>query len=154
EDCARLLQAVDAALPTIVLQATVDGQDVHDVEVTLDGERLERGLDGLAVEVDPGPHVVRFMRSAGVATDSKGGNALDMRFVAREGEKTRPVSGSFRTPAVAIAPLKGEAKGETNEKSRRLPVVPTLLAGTGVLALGGAFLLRNSAEDRAAALHA
>jgi hypothetical protein len=58
-DCTQWLTEVEASLPTIVLRATGPrGQDITDVKVSLDGQALVDKIDGLPIEVDPGPHVL------------------------------------------------------------------------------------------------
>lgn len=140
EDCARLLQDVDATLPTIVLSATEDGRDTTDARVFLDGERVDRGLDGRSITVDPGPHVARFEKS--------GSAAVEVRIVAREGEKSRLVTGAFALPRMSHTSHPPAIKAEKG----RTPVVPIVLAGAGLLAIGSSFYFRMQADDRAAEL--
>lgn len=133
DECSKGLREVDEALPTLVLSASVDGKDVTDANVTLDGERLTSGLDGRAISVDPGPHVARFERS--------NGGTVEVKLVAREGEKNRLVTGAFvlaRSPSPQVK----------NEGSS-FPYVPVAFATTGLLALGGAFLMHVDMTDRA-----
>lgn len=126
DDCSKGLREVDEALPTLVLSASVDGKDATDAKASLDGERLTGGLQGRAIPVDPGPHVARFERP--------GSGPVEVKLVAREGEKNRLVTGVFVTPGHAGA---GATKGEGS----KFPVVPVTFAVGGVLALGGAFLV-------------
>lgn len=135
EDCARSLLALDATLPTVVLGAQVDGRDASDAEVVLDGEPVS--LEGRSVTVDPGPHVARFQRA---------GRSVDVRFVAREGEKNRIVTGQFVSPVPTVS------SSRVREEGRRAPVVPILLASTGAVALGGALFMRLRADGEAADL--
>ncbi|WP_437623033.1 hypothetical protein [Sorangium sp. So ce1151] len=84
-DCAGWLSDVAARVPTLILSAEDEqGQDVADVQVTVDGAPLAARLDGKAVEVDPGEHVLRFERA--------GSAPVALRLVVREGEKLRRVS--------------------------------------------------------------
>ena len=84
-DCAGWLSDVTARVPTLILSAEDEqGQDVADVQVTVDGAPLTARLDGKAVEVDPGEHVLRFERA--------GSAPVALRLVVREGEKLRRVS--------------------------------------------------------------
>lgn len=138
EDCARSLLAVDAALPTLVYAAEVDGRDASDVRVLVDGALASEVLDGRSFPVDPGPHVVRFERASGAVVET--------RIVAREGDKNRLVTGAFTSPVPAIR--------AERPRTGRAPVVPIVLGGTGALALGGALALRLSADARAADLRA
>jgi hypothetical protein len=133
DDCSKGLREVDEALPTLVLSASVDGRDATDAKVMLDGERLSGGLDGRAISVDPGPHVARFERP--------GSGPVEVKVVAREGEKNRLVTGTFVL-------LRAEAPLVKREGSS-FPVVPVAFAATGALALGGAFLMHLDMTDRA-----
>ena len=132
DDCSKGLREVDEALPTLVLSATVDGRDATDARVMLDGERLG-GLDGRALSVDPGPHVARFERP--------GSGPVEVKIVAREGEKNRLVTGTFVIPRAEPKQVKGEGTS--------FPVVPVAFATTGALALGGAFLMHVNMTNRA-----
>jgi hypothetical protein len=137
DDCSKGLREVDEALPTLVLSASVDGHDATDAKVVLDGERLTGGLDGRAIPVDPGPHVARFERP--------GTGHVEVKVVAREGEKNRLVTGTFVVPHSQAAQVKGEGS--------HFPVVPVAFAGTGVLALGGALLMHIDMTNKASELH-
>jgi hypothetical protein len=133
DDCSKGLREVDEALPTLVLSASLDGTDATDAKVTLDGERLTTGLDGRAITVDPGPHTVRFER--------QGSGPVELKFVAREGEKNRLVSGTF----LSFHSEGGKVKGE----GQRFPIVPVTFAGIGAIALGGAAIMHLGMTDRA-----
>lgn len=132
EDCSRSLVELDAALPTVVFSVRAEGHDVSDARVLLDGEAVSSALDGHAVALDPGSHVVRFERV--------GGGVSEVRLVAREGEKNRPVSASFVSATPAEKP---------KMESGRFPLLPVVLGGTGLLALGGSFYVRLNADSDA-----
>lgn len=133
-ECSKGLREVDEAIPTFVLSASVDGKDVTDANVILDGERLTNALDGRAFPVDPGPHVARFER--------KGNGPVEVKVVAREGEKNRLVTGTFILPHTASnKPIKGEGS--------QFPYVPVAFAVTGALALGAAAYMHIDMTDRA-----
>lgn len=91
-DCTRWIDEVDAATPTVVFSATLDGRDVTDVSVTVDGVVFADQLDGAAVPLDPGPHDITFGRA--------GLEPLRQQVLARTGEKNRAVSVAFVTPTV------------------------------------------------------
>jgi hypothetical protein len=133
-DCTQVARLVelDAALPTVVFSARADGHDVTDARVLLDGEAVASALDGHAVALDPGNHVVRFERT--------GGGVSEVRLVAREGEKNRSVSATFMGATPAEKP---------KMESGRFPVLPVILGGTGLLALGGSFYVRLNADSDA-----
>src|ERR1700722_13627168 len=63
-DCIAGATQLDAAIPTIVFVAQdAAGNDVGAVRVKMDGLPLSNGLDGTALEVDPGEHVFTFTAS-------------------------------------------------------------------------------------------
>ena len=137
EDCSRSLVELDGTIPTVVFSARGEhGHDVTDARVLLDGEAVSSALDGHAVAVDPGTHVVRFERA--------GGGVSEMRLVAREGEKNRGVSATFMTSTPST-----EKAAREHAESGRFPVLPVILAGTGLLALGGSFYVRLNADSDA-----
>ncbi len=99
-DCASWLDAVERALPSIVVRARdADRRDVLEATVRVDGRVAASRLDGRPIAMDPGPHVVRVEAPAGAA---------DVRVVVRQGEQNRPVDlqvGGPRAPlVVATAP--------------------------------------------------
>jgi hypothetical protein len=136
EDCSRSLVELDATVPTVVFSARADGKDVTDARVLLDGEAVASALDGHAVMLDPGNHLVRFERT--------GGGVVEVRLVAREGEKNRAVGATFMTTTQPEKP---------KPESGRSFLLPGVLAGTGLLAIGGSLYLRLDANAEADRLH-
>ncbi|WP_437730491.1 hypothetical protein [Sorangium sp. So ce1335] len=105
-DCAGWLSDVTARVPTLILSAQdEEGQDVADVQVTLDGAPLAARLDGKAVEVDPGEHLLRFERA--------GSAPVALRLVVREGEKLRRVSARLVRSAAPGAGATAPGAGAT-----------------------------------------
>jgi len=96
-ECSRRLVVANAALPTIVLGATdAAGNDLIAVTVTIDGVPLTRAMDGRALPVDPGSHVLRF--------ESAGKPPVEKTVVIGEGVKDRHVAvvmGAAAAPVVA-----------------------------------------------------
>jgi len=135
-ECSKGLREVDEAIPTLVLSASVDGKDATDAKVILDGDRLEKGLDGRAIAVDPGPHMARFERP--------GSGHVEVKVVAREGEKNRLVTGTFVLPSSSSS-----NNGQVGKEGSRFPYVPVAFAATGVLALGTAAFMHINMTDRA-----
>jgi len=130
EDCAQRLQAVDAAMPTLVFEVLDDrGHDVSAVEVWIDGTLVARELDGTAGPVDPGEHQI-------VIADALGRALARETILVREGDKARHVDVVLRAmgapPARAAAPAPTTVS-ETTPKDAEPP------SRTGAyLALGGA----------------
>ena len=86
-------------MPTVVLAARLpNGADEVDVRVLVDGKPLAQRLDGRAVELEPGDHLLSFQ--PGVA----GAAPVEMRVVVREGEKGRLIVGNLQPVATNTAP--------------------------------------------------
>lgn len=145
KDCLQWVTEINAILPTVVFTADDGaGADVVAVRVTIDGQTATEKLDGKAVSLDPGEHVVRF-EMAGAAT-------IEQKVLIRQGEKNRRLSASFKkaTPPTALAqPLvAAQAKPTvlaapaapvaTMPAPRRggVPVWAWVAGGAGVVALG------------------
>jgi hypothetical protein len=91
-DCMRWLTEVEAAMPTVTFAAKgIDGKDVTEVRVTLDGQLLRDSLDGKSTSIDPGTHTLRFEHG----TEAP----IDQSLVIREGEKSRVISVSWAKSA-------------------------------------------------------
>lgn len=124
-DCARWLSEVESALPSIVVTATSNGAEVEDVEVEFDGEVLSTRLDGKAVQVDPGRHVLRFTR--------KGEDSVTLEVTIREGERSRRIPVNFeRRPPPPDSTLPAPA-----QVGPRYGFLPHVLLGVGVAGLAG-----------------
>lgn len=126
--CAKLVDELDAAIPTVVIAAVDDrGHDVPGVRVSLDG-RDAGVVDGRPLVVDPGAHRLRGVAPEGgpapasvdvtVRTGERNRRIL-LRFVA---EREEPSTGLGYAPAVVAFALGGAGLA--------------LGATTGILALG------------------
>jgi hypothetical protein len=82
KECARRVDEVNAAVPTIVFGAKdPTGNDLTAVKVTMDGDTITERLEGTAISIDPGAHVFTFQAA--------GQPLLTKEIVVREGEKER-----------------------------------------------------------------
>lgn len=83
EDCGGRLSTVEAQTPTVILAPQNDGKDLVDVAV-YDGEQLlvDR-IGGLAITLDPGPHLLKFV--------APGFRPASHAIVTRAGEKNRVI---------------------------------------------------------------
>lgn len=82
DECARRLTIVSQAIPTLVLEAKdASGADVPGASASVDGVPLTARLDGSALPLDPGEHVVR-VEVAGLPPATR-------TLVVHEGEKVR-----------------------------------------------------------------
>lgn len=96
KDCTRWLAEIDASLPTVVFTAkNAAGADTLAVRVTVDGQPVTERLDGKAVALDPGEHVVRF--------EMAGAEAVEQKVMIQQGEKNRKLAASF--PKAPPSPL-------------------------------------------------
>jgi hypothetical protein len=126
-DCSTWLDQVSASLPTLALHARNDrGEDLVDVTVDLDGERVATRLDGAAVPVDPGEHVVRFQAPGLVS--------VEVKVVVVEGDKARPVAAVLSAPLAAPLPKPPASTPDSSGSARQ--VLPWTALGIGVAALG------------------
>ena len=122
-DCLRWLTEVEAAMPTMSFAAKgVDGRDVTDVRVTMDGQATTTALDGKAIPVDPGTHVLHFEHGAEAP--------IDQQIVVREGEKSRVVSVSWAKPIASADMTIGPARAQSGP-----PLVSWVLGGVGAASL-------------------
>jgi hypothetical protein len=134
--CARWLEDIDAAIPTVVITARADGADVVDVSVTIDGVRVLESLDGKPLSIEPGEHMMRYVRA--------GGAPVDARVLVAAGEKNRLLAVEFPstttaatampTPTFTVAPTLTAASTE----APRAGVSPLawVFTGAAVVAAG------------------
>jgi hypothetical protein len=82
QECAEFLQAVGQTVPTVIFSVLDEkNQDISQVKVFSLDELIVDGLDGRAVQVDPGKHRLRFLLPWGAVLSSD--------VLIREGEKNR-----------------------------------------------------------------
>lgn len=101
-DCMQWLAEIEANMPSIVLRAKdPTGADAVGVQVLLDGQLFADKLDGKALAIDPGEHIVRF--------ELAGFEAFEQKVLIKQGEKDRPLIISLKrlpptTPPLSTAP--------------------------------------------------
>lgn len=150
KDCIQWLTEIDALLPTVIF-TTEEGAGINilAVRVMVDGQPVAAKLDGEAMSLDPGEHVVRF--------EMDGAEAVEQKVVILQGEKKRKLAVSFKKappakppvlpravpppppPAVTPPPmpilLKPHAAPEPAPPSESVPLWIPVSGGLGVLAL-------------------
>lgn len=130
-DCARWLDEVEAALPTVVVTArSGSGVDLFDVKVSVDGKLLASKLDGQAVPMNAGPHTFHF--------EGADGTSRDQQVMIREGEKNQAVTvvlGAAAAPKPASTGGTGGTES-TGASSGPWRTVGWVLGGVGVAGLG------------------
>jgi hypothetical protein len=125
-DCTRWERDVENAIPSVVLAVrSAGGEDVTDITVLVDGVSVAGYTSGLAVQLEPGEHVLRIERP--------NGDAMDRTIVVREGEKRRLVDLTFERrpiPPPPPPPPKPPPPSKT-------PTLVWILGGVGVAGLVG-----------------
>jgi hypothetical protein len=144
EQCSRWLGEIEPLTPSIVIAATVEGQDHSDVAVEMDGELLANALGGTAIELDPGPHVVKFTYGDYPSVQKD--------FVVREGEKLRKIKVSFKRPQVLAATPAPLPPPPPVAMHRPVPAVAWALGGVALVGAGAFAYLGSSARNRRAQL--
>jgi hypothetical protein len=127
DDCAGWSVELERTIPTITLVVVEpDGRDATDVAVTLDGAPIRAHLDGRAVPLDPGPHVIKVTR--------EGQPPISRDVVAHEGDKTRKIRivVAERAPAPVTA-----TSAPVAETTRPIPTATWVFAGIGAAGLIG-----------------
>lgn len=141
-DCAEWMTEVVAAIPTVVLAVRdARGQDVLGARASVDGVPIAQGLDGKALEVDPGVHTFRF---------EAGGAAVEQVVLVREGEKSRTITATLdQGPMATTAPA---SSAPSPPASPRASPWTWAFGGIGVVALGIGTYLELSVNADASAL--
>jgi hypothetical protein len=135
--CAGWLDEVERATPSIVVQATgsdhaCDGgsaarRDLVDVRVSLDGAPWLAHLEGRALAVDPGRHVLRL--------EAGGYTTTDKALVVPEGAKSLSVPVSLESSRDPCPAAPAQAK-VTPPDRRSIPVATIALGATSVVSFG------------------
>jgi hypothetical protein len=94
-ECTQRIARINAAMPTVILAAADEkGNDLVAVNVALDGAELTGTLDGRALSIDPGSHVLRF--------EAPGKAPLEKTLVLLEAEKDRHFNVVLGPPGAAL----------------------------------------------------
>jgi hypothetical protein len=129
-DCADWLKEVEARTPSVVIECVQDGASVRDVKLSVDGAAHPSGIDGHALDLDPGNHVFKV--------EPKDGPPIVIETLIKEGEKLKPIR--FELPSKL--PKKDSSSSSTTtlppqEMERPVPWTVFAAGGVGALALGG-----------------
>ncbi len=114
KDCALWLSQIEGDIPTVVVVARgVEGTDLTDVRVSIDGRPVQTVARGQAFAVNPGEHVFRFERG-----ESK---PVQQTVVIHQGEKNRliPVTMLEQSRTVLQEPEAKQAPSATPDDEAR-----------------------------------
>lgn len=120
KQCVDWLQEVEREVPSIV--PSVEGSDRSDVRVAVDGTFVRETIDGRPIELDPGPHKIRF-----VTADGKSSAERDV--VVKIGVRLEPVKIPISTALVASKPVSVSPR-------RPFPVAAGVFAALAVVSVG------------------
>jgi hypothetical protein len=127
-DCARWLNELSSAIPTLLVQARDDtGRDVVLSRVLVDAEPVAAYSDGRPFELDPGAHVLRFEAD---------GQVIEQRIVVREGDRDRSIPATFPSKAPTRSALPAAPPPEEPRLSRPIPAAAWALFGVGTVGAG------------------
>jgi hypothetical protein len=135
-DCVQWMGEVLASLPSVVFGAEdAEGKDVAAVRVSVDGVVVQERLEGKAIPIDPGLHVVRF--------ELGDGTVLEERVLVREGEKNRALLAKFSKSAgqglatpTATQPPSSSLELAPEGSPRSSPANLIVAIASGVVGLG------------------
>jgi hypothetical protein len=158
KDCLEWLGEVETLLPTVVVEAKgPNGAELTDVRVFVDGSLSSDRLDGRAIPIDPGHHVLRY--------ETTGAPAIEDEVTIRAGEKNRRLSVAFEResappplPAVAPPPptpeLPPTAATVAPRPSAGPPLASIVLGGAAVVGLASFGYFGLSSVSRRSELEA
>jgi hypothetical protein len=122
-ECVQASAKMDERIPTAVTLAHGnDGNDISEVEVSIDGQPAQARIDGREIPLNPGPHTFRFRGPSG--------EVIQRHVVVVEREKGRIVEVTFGTTRERVA--RGP---EEDGPSRPMPPLFWVLGGVGVASL-------------------
>ncbi len=102
EDCVTWLGDLEKTVPSVILDADVDGQQATSTRVYLDGKLIVDHLDGKTVELDPGEHRFRF--------EVAGFPPQDQDVVVSEGVQRRVIAANFQHEVPTLPAAQSRAR--------------------------------------------
>jgi hypothetical protein len=120
QDCGNWLEEVDKAIPSVIVQASIDGAETTNVKVSIDGKVIKNRLDGKAIQADPGSHKFRF--------ETAGFPPIEQTVTIREGEHYRPIPADWQTKKAPPVPV---------EMTRPVPLPVWIMGGVAVAGAAG-----------------
>ncbi|HWO11666.1 MAG TPA: hypothetical protein VNN80_19360 [Polyangiaceae bacterium] len=149
----RIRDSVPSIVPVVSDGA---GAPLTEVRVSMDGELLIPRIEGRSVDVDPGMHELTFATEAGEVHREQ--------VLILEGQRNRVISVVLSPQATAATPAAGtrpaatepdvpapaqavQAPAHPDETEPTSSVLPYVIGGVGVAAIGTSFLLAHWGSD-------
>jgi hypothetical protein len=82
-ECIAFVRELERDIPTVVFRVVVDGQDIMDATISVDGEVVTERIDGHARDMNPGQHTIRFSLA--------GRDVVERTFAIRQAEKNQAI---------------------------------------------------------------
>lgn len=134
DDCHQWLAQLDGLIPSVVVHARDEaGRDRVRVTLAIDGAVVAQSLDGVAIRLDPGPHLLRL--------EAEGMSPVEQEVLLAQGEQARRVEITLRSTTRDAAPV--ATTPARPPVASPLPVVetrssspwPWIVGGVGVASL-------------------
>lgn len=141
-ECVKLFEAVQSEIPTVIFSARDRaGNEMVNVKVDVDGVRAADRLEGRPLELDPGPHVFRF--------ESPPEAPVEITQTIRVGDQRRLIEAVIgpELPPAAAGGTGTPGADAGPKKEAKTPAATYVLAGVGIVALGGFALLNISGAN-------
>lgn len=136
-ECVELHRETEKNLPSVIFAvADEHGKDLTDVNVYSNEDLVAKGLDGRALQLDPGKYTFRF--------ELPQQESLSLDVLVLEGEKNRVISARVERSPTPVAPQPTAPRlHPTVERPHALPTGFWISAGVGAAALAsfGTFAL-------------
>jgi hypothetical protein len=144
QPCVEWLSQIDASVPSVVLKSASEGDSSGNVYI--DDKRIAQGLEGRAIDLNPGRHSFRFEPSNPDGNGKAGQGIQTATLLLVEGEKRRIVNlvlaePSSKAKAIGLPKESTVKEAATNERGERMSPLVWAMGGTTVvgLAVGASF---------------
>lgn len=124
-ECEARLREIDAALSSVIVQASSAGNTEGVIRVTIDGAPVDQASG--PIELEPGEHVLR--------AETSDGRSVEKRVTLPEGRRNEKIT--LDVPAAAPAAPKPEPPPTPAPAPSRISPAVWVLGGVAVIGLGG-----------------
>ena len=139
QKCEIWAAEIDEITPTISVRATLNGQDITDVKVFVDGNLVRNTLDGSDIPLNPGIHKFRI--------EKEGKAPIEQSRLVHVREKAKTIEANFDPPKAAPPPgqVPPPYKVAKPKEGFHVPTSTWVSAGVGLASVGvGSFFLLSA----------